>query len=63
MLKNVTNLDLNAVSNSGETALHKAVQFCKPESLRLLLEAGADPELITLEGESIFTLADRSQNS
>ena len=56
-------LDLNAVSNSGETALHKAVQFCKPESLRILLEANADPDIISLEGETIFSLAERSQNS
>ena len=56
-------LDLNATSNGGETALHKAVLFCKPESLKILLEAGADPTLETLEGESIFALADRSQNA
>jgi len=51
------NLDLQTIG--GETPLLKAVMFCKPESLSLLLSAGANYNLQTVEGETIFTLAEK----
>jgi ankyrin repeat protein len=59
LIKNVPNLNLNSQTIGGETALHKSIIFCKPECLSNLLNAGADPTLLTAEGESIYSLADR----
>jgi ankyrin repeat protein len=38
-------VDINARDRSGDTALYGAVRFGSPESARLLLAAGADPNL------------------
>ena len=36
--------------------------FCKADSLQLLLYAGANPTLNTVEGDTIFSLAERINN-
>lgn len=48
-------LDLQTVG--GETAIYKAIQFCKSDCLSLLLEAKADIALTTLEGDSCLEQA------
>jgi hypothetical protein len=37
----------------------KSVMFCKPECLALLLQAGADPEIPTAEGENVYKLSEK----
>jgi hypothetical protein len=37
----------------------KAVLFCKLESVKLLLEAKANPLVQTVEGDNIFTQAEK----
>ena len=49
------NLDLQTIG--GETPLIKATMFCKTDSLSLLLAAGANTQLLTAEGETVYTLA------
>jgi len=36
--------------------------FCKPECLQILLNSGSNPLLLTAEGESVISLAEKSQN-
>ena len=57
LIKNAKDLNLNLQTIGGETALVKTVQFCKPECLQILLNAGANPSIQTNEGENVFTLA------
>jgi hypothetical protein len=37
----------------------KAVMFCKPDSVSLLMQAGASPLIQTAEGENVFTQAEK----
>jgi hypothetical protein len=37
----------------------KAVMFCKPDSVSLLMQAGANPLIQTAEGENVFTQAEK----
>ena len=48
-------LNLNLQTIGGETPLMKAVMFCKPDSVNLLMQAGADPLVVTAEGQNAFT--------
>ena len=40
----------------------KSVMFCKPETLSLLLAAGANPSIQTVEGDTVFSIAERMQH-
>lgn len=42
-----------------DTPLHIAVNFCRPEVVQMLLDAGADPHLANVSGESAMDLARR----
>ena len=52
-------LNLNLQTIGGETPLMKAVMFCKPDSVSLLMQAGASPLIQTAEGENVFTQAEK----
>ena len=52
-------LNLNLQTIGGETPLMKAVMFCKPDSVSLLMQAGANPLIQTAEGENVFTQAEK----
>ncbi|CDW74950.1 achain crystal structure of engineered northeast structural genomics consortium target [Stylonychia lemnae] len=63
VLKAGDKLQLDLQTIGGETAAHKCVMFCKPECLQILLNAGANPLLLTAEGESVITMAEKCQNA
>ena len=52
----------NAVGAKGHTALMAAIQFEKPEMVKLLLEHGADPGRKDDEGDSAQMLAEKKGN-
>ncbi len=52
-------LNLNLQTIGGETPIMKAVMFCKPESISLLIQAGANPLIQTAEGENVFSQAEK----
>jgi len=54
---------LNVQTIGGETPAIKAVMFCKPDSLAALVAAGANLALSTVEGETVFTIAERMQHT
>lgn len=62
LLKHLNIINLNQQTIGGETALTKSINFCKPECLSILLNAGADPNIKTAEGDDIFTLSDKVGN-
>lgn len=54
---------MNVQTIGGETAAHKAAQFCKPECLQILLNGGANPNITTAEGENVYTFVEKSGNN
>lgn len=61
--KGTHDINLNLQTIGGETPLIKAVMFCKPECVWMLLgEQGIKTELKTVEGESAFKIAERMGN-
>jgi len=55
-------LNFNVQTIGGETPAIKAVMFCKPDSLSLLLAAGASTAPQTVEGDTVFTIAERMKH-
>lgn len=55
--------DINAISDTGDTALVKAINFEETEVVKLLLKNGADPELRNpYSGESVLHSTARTAN-
>lgn len=48
-------LDVNAVDDTGETAMHGAAYRCFPETVRLLASLGADPQIWNQKNEYGWT--------
>ncbi|CAD5209633.1 unnamed protein product [Bursaphelenchus xylophilus] len=48
---------LDAVDTSGKTALHEAAIFDRPDHISILLENGADPNIVNNEGNNALHLA------
>lgn len=53
------NADVNAVDNSGSTAMHWAAAVGYAETVSVLLNMGADPNVLNLDGESAMEVAAR----
>ncbi|KAJ8688213.1 hypothetical protein QAD02_024008 [Eretmocerus hayati] len=53
---------IDELNESGSTALHLASSAGNGVSLRLLLESGADPNLLNRDGESALDIAIRGEN-
>jgi len=53
-----TYIDLDIKTVGGETALYKAVWNLRADCLDILLQCGADPTIESLDGESIFQVAE-----
>uniref|UniRef100_A0A914QPT2 ANK_REP_REGION domain-containing protein n=1 Tax=Panagrolaimus davidi TaxID=227884 RepID=A0A914QPT2_9BILA len=49
--------NVNAIDENGKTALHIACQRGKIDIIKLLVEAGADPNLSSMKSETPFALA------
>ncbi|XP_068114378.1 ankyrin repeat domain-containing protein 22 isoform X2 [Hyperolius riggenbachi] len=52
-------VDVNAVDDSGDTALHYACKMKSQAIVQMLLQANADPSIKNKEGESSFDIAQR----
>lgn len=50
-------VDINALLPSGESALHLAVAFDRPQMAEILIESGADPELRNRRGQTPVHMA------
>jgi ankyrin repeat protein len=62
-LKKGLDINLNLQTIGGETPLIKAVMFCKPECVWLLLaEKDTKPMLETVEGKNAFKIAEKMGN-
>jgi ankyrin repeat protein len=53
-------VDINATNEKGNTALHEVCRFSSPETLRLLLEAGAIYSILNNSGHSPIYYASKS---
>lgn len=59
----IPDLDINAQDDEGWTALMHAALLSRKETVRLLINAGADPDIEGPEGETFFTYANKDMKT
>ncbi|XP_059485425.1 uncharacterized protein LOC132202487 [Neocloeon triangulifer] len=62
-LLSLKSVPINEMNNEGDTALLLAVKIGNIEAARILLEAGADPQLADSQGMTILHIAAKSKNA